>query len=339
MSKVFLSASQDASIYAGETNLNTGLDEILEVGKLQNNISDASAAVRGLIQFDLTDLQGAPTNSRAFLDLKVANATNLFQDELIYIYPVSQSWTEGSGYYSQSPFNSTDGVTWRRYTTASFWDTSGSDYNTTPVVSASVGTSTPDNMLIEVTDLIQPMMSGSVLSSNFGIILKFHDNSEDDSNNVGNIKFFSRNTHTVHVPQLILSWDNQSFVTGSLTQVPRSDVKISPRNLKKTYIHGEKQKIYFTVRDMYPQKVFTNTNKFVNKYYLPSSATYSITDVGAGTTVVSHDDFSKINCDATGSNIVLDTTPLFRGRFYELKLKISLNDEVFYSTPFRFEVT
>ena len=67
MSRVFITASADASIYERYANLNTGHDEILEVGKKQDSLLDTNGKVRSLIKFTLTDLVGAPTNSDAYL--------------------------------------------------------------------------------------------------------------------------------------------------------------------------------------------------------------------------------------------------------------------------------
>ena len=70
----------------------------------------------------------------------------------------------------------------------------------------------------------------------------------------------------------------------------------------------------------------------------PSASIYTIVDAGSGTTVVPFDDYSHLDCDATGSYIMLDTKPLYKNRFYELSLKTTLSDEVYFSRPFRFKV-
>ena len=347
MSRVFITASSDASIYERYANLNTGYDEILEVGKKQDSLAISNGKVRSLIKFTLTDLAGAPTTSDAYLSLKIANATKLNQNELVYVYPVSRSWEEGSGYFEQSPIKSDDGATWTAYASASNWSGSleipghglGGDYKLTPVVSASVTDIRIDELRINVTDIVQPMYSGSSKSDNYGLLMTFSGSAEADINNTGNLKFFSRQTHTVHEPILELVWSNQSFATGSLKTLSSLDIEIAPRNMKAQYIAGEVSKMYFTVRDKYPTKVYSNTRRFSNKYYLPASgSTYTIVDAGSGTTVVPFDDYSHLDCDATGSYIMLDTKPLYKNRFYELSLKTTLSNEVYFSRPFRFKV-
>ena len=346
MSRVFITASSDASIYERYANLNTGHDEILEVGKKQDSLEITNGRVRSLIKFTLTDLFGAPTSSDVHLSLKVANATKLNQNELVYVYPVSRSWEEGSGYFEQSPIKSDDGATWTTYASGSNWSGSleipghgdGGDFKLTPVVSASVTDIRNDEFRINVTDVVQPMISGSSKSSNYGLLLTFSGSAEADINNTGNLKFFSRQTHTVHAPVLELVWSNQSFATGSLKTLSSLDIEIAPRNMKAQYSVGAVSKMYFTVRDKYPAKVYSNTRRFSNKYYLPSGSIYTIVDAGSGTTIVPFDTYSHVDCDATGSYVMLDTKPLHKNRFYELSLKVTLSSEVYFSRPFRFKI-
>ena len=354
MSRVFITASADTSIYERYATTNTGHDEILEVGKKQDNLEVSNGRVRSLIKFTLTDLVGAPTTSDAYLNLKVANATKLNQNQLVYVYPVSRSWEEGSGYFDQTPYVSDDGATWNTYASGSDWSGSldaqhvanspahgaGGDYNFTPVVSASVADIVNDEFRINVTPIIQPMISASAgsVTSNYGLLMTYSGSSATNINNVGNIKFFSRQTHTVHEPTLELVWLNQSFVTGSLKTLTSFDIEVAPRNMKAEYKVGEVAKMRFTARDRYPAKTFANTRRFDNRYYLPSGSIYSIVDAGSGTTVVPFDVYSHVDCDTTGSYVLVDTKPLHKNRFYDLSLKITLSSEVYFSRPFRFKV-
>ena len=346
MSRVFITASSDATIYERYPNINTGHDEILEVGKKQDRVETSNGKVRSLIRFTLTDLVGAPTTSDAYLSLKVANATKLNQDARVYVYPVSRSWEEGSGYFDSDGFVtvSNDGATWNVYASGSDWSGSlpaageGSDYRLTPMVSASVTEIINDELRINVTDIVQPMYSGSSKSDNYGLLLTFSGSAETDLNNKGNIKFFSRQTHTVHEPTLELVWLNQSFVTGSLKTLTSIDIEVAPKNMKAEYKAGEIAKMRFTVRDRYPAKTFSNTRRFANRYYLPSGSVYTIVDAGSGTTVVPFDSYSHVDCDVTGSYVMIDTKPLHKNRFYELSLKTTLSSEVYFSRPFRFKV-
>jgi hypothetical protein len=162
------------------------------------------------------------------------------------------------------------------------------------------------------------------------IDLKFPDEDEGDQTNIGNIKFFSGNTHTVFEPRLEIVWDDQQFVTGSLKPIPGSRIKITPKNLKQAYTRGEKDKIYLIVRDPFPDKRFDATQRFRNVYYLPSGSFFRITDEVSGVKIYDFDQFSAISCDPTGSYISLDTSGLDIDRFYKIELKVTTNDTVFF---------
>ncbi len=338
MSRVFLKASQDASIYEVYPTLNTGQDEILEVGKNDGDELNLNlGAVRSLIQFDLTDLKGAPTSSRVFLNLKVAHAEKLKNDATIDFIAVSQSWTEGSGYYLQRPFVSDDGATWNNKSSGSAWALTGSSYyQIGPLISASVADLDNGEIRIELTALYERYLTASW--PNYGTLITFPESDEDNTNDLGNIRFFSRQTHTVHEPTLELVWDDFSFSTGSLSAIPNINIKVVPSNLESKYNDGEKALVYFNVRNKYPAKTYTNRLRFENKYYLPSGSQYKITDAQSGTTIVPYDQYSAINCDATGSYILLDTDPLYRKRFYDLQIKIPLGSQIIYSDKYRFEI-
>jgi hypothetical protein len=99
-------------------------------------------------------------------------------------------------------------------------------------------------------------------------------------------------------------------------------VKIVASNLREIYTKGDVDKVNFVVRDQYPLKSFDSVLRYKNKYYLPTSSYFSIVDVQSNTTVIPFDDYSKVSTDTTGSYVILDTSPLYSGRFYTLKLKV-----------------
>ena len=55
MFKIFY-AEKDTTVYEVVPNSNTGLDEILEVGKRLNDDGDALLKSRALIKFDMTEI-------------------------------------------------------------------------------------------------------------------------------------------------------------------------------------------------------------------------------------------------------------------------------------------
>lgn len=323
--RTFITPSADTTLYQRFPTNNAGLDEILEVGKVAApedlGIAYTGSSARALLNFTLPTSGSSPATASYYLNLKIANAEKLPINQEILVYRVSSSWTEGSGYFVQQSQNAGDGATWRQATAAVSWSVDGGSIVTTPSQSVTLSEYPLHDLRIDVSSIMQPVVSQSL--NWYGLALRFPSASDSDQTNAGNIKFFSRQTHTVHAPTLEILWDDSTFSTGSLKTIPTVyDIDIMPRNPRENYVVGTKEKIRFTVRDKYPQKNFDATLRYKSKYYLPRTTYVSIVDAQANTTIVSYDVASKVSCDPTGSFFVLDTTPLYKNRYYTVNIKI-----------------
>lgn len=328
--RIFLTSSADTTLYQRNPTNNAGLDEIIEVGKVANpedlEIAYSSSAARTLINFNITNSGSFPATASYFLNLKIANAQKLPYSQELLVYKLSSSWTEGSGYYVQQTKNAGDGATWRQYTTALSWSNAGGDYYTTPSQSVVLNEYPLQDLRIDVSSILRPVISQSLPW--YGLIIKFPSASEADYTNEGNIKFFSKQTHTIHAPTLEVAWDSSTFVTGStIKAIPNTvDISVLPKNAKETYVRGSKEKIRLIVRDRYPKKNFDATLRYKSVYYLPNTSYFSVVDKQANIPVYPIDSSAKISCDATGSYFVLDTTPLYKNRYYTVNLHIDNGD-------------
>ena len=320
--------TKDTTIYEAFPTNNAGLDEILEIGKVVDTSlvePDYSAsAARTLLYFELLTTASVSTGSSYFLNLRLANANNVRRGQKLIIYPISSSWDEGSGYFYQDVKNSNDGATWQQTSTSVSWSSAGGDIISTPTASVSLTSYPLEDIRVDVTNIIRPMVNNN--SASYGLMVKFPTTDETNINNQGSIKVFSAQTHTIHQPTLEIACDNQSFSTGSLLSLPLVGAKIIASNLKQVYWKGDVVRINLIARDEYPAKSFDSTLRYKNKYYLPSSSYYSIVDTQSNTTVIPFDNYSKIHCDGTNSYMVLDTSPLYKGRFYTIRFKMDWND-------------
>lgn len=331
--RLFLTASADNTIYQRNPTRNAGLDEIIEVGKVANpedlEIAYSSSAARALINFALPNSGSIPETASFYLNLKIANAEKLPYSQQLEIYKISTNWAEGSGYYAQQTVNPSDGSTWRQSNTSVSWSVAGGDYSGTPSRSISLTEYPLQDLRIDVSNMMQAFIFDNADWSTFkGFIIKFSSASEADYTNEGNIKFFSKQTHTIHAPILEAVWDTSAFSTGSLKPIPNTyDIEVVPKNPKETYVRGSKERVRFVIRDKYPRKNFDATLRYKNVYYLPTSSYFSIVDKQAGTTLYPIDNFAKLDCDATGSYFVLDTSPLYKNRYYTVNLQINNGSE------------
>lgn len=342
--RVFLSASQDATIYQRYPLNNSGLDEILEVGKvikpLDTTSMYASGSARFLISFDTASFSAYPTSSRYYLNFYIANAENVKRYQQLQVLPISSSWVEGSGFFYQDIKNVQDGVTWDLANANTSWSLAGADYLTSTSSTYVVQQANLQDIKIDVTNILQPFANGTNTFEWNGLLVKFPTVDETSSINTGNIKVFSSNTHTVFAPKLEVVWDSQTFVTGTLKPIPNGNVSIIPKNLGHEYTLGEVDKVYFVVRDPYPDKRFDAVQRYRNVYYLPSQSYYRITDEVSGVKIHDFDQYSAISCDASGSYFILDTNGLDVDRYYKLDIKIKSGSLVYYPEfSYSFKVT
>ena len=332
--RTFIPTTQDATIYQRYPSANTGLDEVIEVGKAVKSTDGSgmysSGSVRMLVQFDVPSQQQYSSSSLYYLNLRIANATNVNRYQKLEVYPVSRSWIEGSGYFYQDVKNTNDGANW--YTASKFvsWSNAGGDYVATPSASYTISAVPIEDIQIDITSILQPIVSGTNVTPWNGLLIKFPDIDEDDEQNIGNIKFFSGNTHTIFAPKIEVVSVDQVFNTGSLKPTPNGYVSIVPRNLKEAYAQGEIDKVRLVVRDPYPDKKFDSAQRYKAMYYLPSESYYRIKDQVSNVVLYDFDQYSAISCDTSGSYFVLDTTGLDVNRYYTIDLKIKSNGLVFF---------
>lgn len=344
MAYYFLTASKDASVYLQQPNQNTGLDEILEVGKVYyGNIKDVS---RALLKFEVGFLSSSLANNlfdmeEATLILKETKSEELPLQYTLYAYPISQSWQVGIG--TRFDAISTQGVTWnyREGDTKLDWLentlANGSDANpnngtggTWYLVSGSSQSfeyqSADINM--DIKPMLEAWMSGSI--ENDGLLIKLGDSLENDTQDYGVTKLFSKETNTIYQPKIRIGWDDQSFITGSLTQLTVSDIKVGITNLKKEYKVGTIPTIRIFGRELYPLKTFTNSFAYTDIKYLPQSTYYQIKDFTSNDIIIPFSEYSKVNCDSNGNFIKLNLSNWEAGRVYKIEFKIDMDGDIQY---------
>ena len=336
MAYYFMTASKDASVYLQQPNQNCGLDEILEISKVYyGNVKDVS---RALLKFDVGFLSASLvdtsiTMSEAILILKETQSEELPLEYTLYAYPISQSWQMGIG--TRFDNVSTQGVTWNYregdsnlewLPTTAFSTNSTGSYNgqggvwyNTPTANQSFNYQTAD-INMDVKSMLMTWMSGSI--PNEGLIIKHSFAVENDTEDYGIVKVFSKETSTIYQPKLRIGWDDQSFITGSLISLNSENVKVSVSNFKKEYKQGTIAKIRVVGRELYPLKTFSNKFAYNDIKYLPSTTYYQIKDVNSDDIIIPFSNYSKISCDTNGNYIKLNFSNWERERIYKIEFKI-----------------
>ena len=337
----FVTASKDTTIYLQQPTQNTGFDEILEVSKTYyGNLKDNA---RTLIKFDTAPISqsivsGEITMSSAELILKECESNEVPTDYTIYAYAVSQSWDMGIG--TRFDNISTDGCSWEKRTTES-WLGTGLAPGTTGSLNGKGGTwytgsAASQSFSYESTDIemdvLTPLtswVSGSI--PNEGWIIKHSSAKENDTEDYGQLKFFSKETNTIYQPKLRIGWDDSSFSTGSLSALTADDIHITFKRLKVRYKRGSKPTIRVFGREKYPLKNYTNQYAYTDVYYLPSTTYYQIKDIVTDEVVVPfNDDYTKVSCDSNGNYFKLNLSNFEYNRDYYIEIKVNRSGVIEY---------
>ena len=382
-------AEKDATLYEGFDTTNTGLDEILEIGKRLGNDGSTLLKSRALVKFDMSEVTnviskyGVNINQAKFiLQLYTTHAKNLPADFTLESRLVAQPWINGTGYLTSTPLIS-NGVQWAKpmaswsldLQTGSLWISSSQQIQvagTSLYVSGSgtggswlwqsgsgiFNTSSfdssyfyqpgldlnepfiyrPTDIYLDVTEGIKIWISGSGGASieNNGFILKFSDENEADDTITGYINYFSRETHTIYVPKLIMYWDDFTYVS-TLSAADLESYTVYTK-LKPEYKDTEIIKLRIYTRDKYPQKSPTNLFPLQSVKRLPATTYYSILDAATDEVIIPYDDiYTKVSCDNTSNYIYIDMNGFMPERYYRLQFKIKdgfteqfVDDDVYF---------
>jgi hypothetical protein len=326
----FFTSSYDASIYLQQPNQNSGRDEILEVGKLYYGAT--KDIHRALIKFDNTPISQSIASGdisgswKAYLVLHSSTSEEIPLEYTIYANAVSQSWQMGVG--TKFDNITTEGVSWYYRDGQTEWMSGVAGYYNSYVSGSDTGSISnggggtwytasmasqsfsyqSDDVRMDVTNIVTRWNSGSI--PNNGFVVRHSLTAENDTNDYGLLKFFSKETHTIYEPKLEVVWDGVTFTTGSLTPIPEENFKISFTNLKSKYQKNSRVKVRIKGRELYPN-------------YLPTTSYYQLEDYVTGEVIFPFGEFTKLQCDSNGNYFIMDLNALPINRVYLLKIKIT----------------
>jgi len=370
----FIFPDSDTTIYQATGSSNTGLDEILEITKTMNSSGANVKVSRVLIKFDLGEVSssivdGTITNPKFYLNMYDANSQNLTTSQELYAYPVSQSWVEGQGTFSDSPLTA-EGASWKfrdGITNSTPWSGSATEvegggwYNEV-YASQSFKYETSD-MRMDVTPIVNKWLDKTY--TNEGFIIKRSGSFENlDTNTdegsaerLGEFRFFSRDTHTIYPPKLEIEWYDTKWSAGSLSSlssVELEDLSFYMKSLRPEYKEKSKVKFRIVGRAKYPTKSFSNTtSEYLTVKALPSGSIeniggdgtyYSVRDTQTEDVLIPYGTGSLVSCDSTGNYFNLWMNGFQSERYYKFEFKVvsgsnTVDETVqFYDDDFVFKV-
>tara|TARA_R110001592_G_scaffold165451_2_gene399878 strand:+ start:6214 stop:7353 length:1140 start_codon:yes stop_codon:yes gene_type:complete len=350
--------TKDASIYTQDVEMNTGLDSILEASTyLVNNDPYLS---RYLIKFSSSEISNTFSNLvgtssyQIVLNNFIALAEGLNNTTHLYFYPVSGSWSMGTGRFDNIP-STKNGVCWKRpnisgsgnWSTGSFginatasfspitpgggcWYT-GSNLGLNVESSKSFGYYGSKDIDIDVTDTVKTWYSHSIDNNNGvpneGFIVKqgYKDEFNISVDNAHTLRYFSIDTNTIYPPSLEYRWDDSIFDTGSSNNkvLQTSETFISVYNNEEVYYPQSIPRFRFAAIPKYPDRTFITASYYTENYYLPEDVSlYAIKDTDTNEFIVDfNSDFTKISADATSSYFDLYMNGLEPERYYTILVK------------------
>ena len=353
---------RDTTLYSGGTTAsrNTGIDEILEVNKVVNNNGTVGNVSRILIDFDLNYISQSvvdgkiPSTAKYYLNLFDATSEEVEVEQPLHIYMVSGSWKQGTGKLDHDPVTD-DGATYqyRNHEAKTPWVTGsvltdGGAWFTASTGQYEVSTSydltfDKKDVRANVTDLVNNFIYSSSDYPNNGFIVKREDSGshgdhpsssmfdfdagqEGDSSRLGNLKYFSRETHTIYPPKLEAVWDDSSWSTGSLSPLSSTDLenlKIYFKNLRQEYQEKSIVKFRLVGRELYPSSSFSATPSELTIKYLPSASIfYEVKDADTEEVIVPFGTGSAISCDSTGNFFRVQMDGFQAERNYRFSVKV-----------------
>lgn len=299
---------------------------------------------------------------------------NLPTIQTIEAYAISQSWEEGSGRFTNLPTssngvswkfrdNDTDGTIWATQsfavgTTGSIssstlnpltegggtWYTGSSFYSTQQFINADVLDTN-----IDVTKIVHKF-SASFFNfdtefdgiENNGFLIKLPTPIEENiSSSLGQLKYFSSDTHTIYPPKLTFKWDDSVDSNPSTSRIlDEGELSVSLYNNKEEYNQNEIAKFRLQVRNKYPDRSFTTTSNFLKAFYFTTKSYYSIRDAHTEEEIIPFDDnFTKLSSDSNGMYFNVYMKGLQPERYYRLLFKHINNDgTTVYDNNYHFKV-
>lgn len=352
---------KDATIYSLFPNMNTGLDEIVEATLTSFAFANPNPQTsRFLIKFsneDITEVIDLIPQDifdsgswKANLQCFIATSTGLQSNTTVECYPVFGSWDMGTGRYLDDPI-STDGTSWiwRTFLSGSPWLTpgqslptnvtasfdltyaplggctwytgSGTDINP---ISASVtfGFYETKDLNLDVTNIVKVWTTGSIV--NEGFIVKQEVEFVDSKDVQPELKWFSRDTHTIYPPALQFSWRDYEFHTGSSTTTILNTLPATVTLAQNpgTFYPQSQNRFRINARPEYPIQLWQTSSVYTNNFYLPTASYWAIKDLDTNEMVIDFDDqFTQISTDSESSYFDVWMDGLEPERYYAILVK------------------
>ncbi len=189
--------------------------------------------------------------------------------------------------------------------------------------------------------MAKKIISDSTISNN-GFIVKRPYSDEISGENLGIVRFFGRESHTIFVPRLEVAWNDATQPSGytDLTEVSSDTYVTYIKNIRSEYRTSDITKFRIGVRPEFPSKTYQTSSFYLTNERLPTSSYYSILDSVTNDTIIPFDvSASIIDGDSNGSFFKLRMDSFMPERYYKIMLKAERgSDDIQTFDDFYFKV-
>ena len=309
------------------------------------------------------------STSKVSLQLLSSEHKNLVSTLNLEAFAISQSWDEGTGRFSNLP-TSSNGCSWinrdndvdkTQWTTSSFGVATTGSINASGITNGGGVWYTGSNFQgsqqflrgdnldtnIDVTTIVQKYSASLFANStyptgifNHGFLIKQPDSIEENtSSSVGEMKYFSVDTHTIYSPRLVFKWDDSSHNKQSSAK-QSGELNVSLYRNQEEYNQNAEATFRIHVRDKYPTRQFTSSSNYLNPGYFTTASFYSIRDAHTEEEVIPFDDnFTKLSADSEGMFFKIYINGLQPERYYRVLFKHTNNEGIrIYDNNYHFKV-
>ena len=362
---------KDTSLYSMYPSMNTGIDPILQVSNLNFAVDSSPSVTRTLIQFDNNEIEDLLENKvtgnwEAYIKSFIATAQGINESSKIQIFPISQSWNNGTGTYLDQPITA-DGATWNspylgggRAWGVGNGSTTDSSYNSTYSpqgggnwwlnstygsysypYTQSFDMRSDKDLSVKVTETVHDWYSGSIVNN--GFIIKWENIIEWSINKQIQpvLQYYSIDTNTIYPPQLEFRWDDYVYTTSSnIEQLSGSNLYINLDENPGQFYLDSVNRFRLNVREEYPKRVFQTSSIYTTQHYLPTSSYYAVKDLDTNEYVVEFDtSYTKISADEQSNYFDIYMSGLEPQRYYKILIKVDNGTSVqVYDNDYYFKV-
>ena len=366
---------KDTTLYSMYPSMNTGIDPINQLSNLNFAINSSPTVARTLMGFNTSEIQDVVDNRitgswEVYLKSFIATAQGVYKETTVEIFPVSESWYNGTGTYLDQPIT-TDGAAWNspilgggtswgegdgNISTSSYnptyapqgggnWYISSSANSSPSQIlypyTQSFNTRSDKDLSIKVTETVHDWYSSSIYNN--GFVLKWNNDVEFNTNTQVQpvMQYYSIDTNTIYPPQLEFRWNDYVYNTSSaITSLSGSNLYINLDENPGEFFPDSVNRFRLNVREEYPKRVFQTSSIYTTQHYLPTSSYYAIKDLDTNEYVVDFDtDYTKISADASSNYFDIYMNGLEPQRYYKILVKVDNGTSIqVYDNNYYFKV-